>query len=69
MVRGRLLLTAFVFLTAFAGEIFQIMLIGQAKIGNQPSHVFRLIGFEFAKKKFLEGHPAKLEQSALPFSK
>jgi hypothetical protein len=32
VVRGRLLLTAFVCLTAFPGEIFEIMLVGQAKI-------------------------------------
>src|SRR5262249_19336733 len=67
VVRGRLLLTAFVCLAAFAGEIFEIMLVGQAELRNQPSHGFRLIGFEFAKKEFLEGHPAKLEQSALRF--
>src|SRR5262249_36348515 len=67
VVRSRLLLTAFVCLTAFRGEIFEIMLVGQAKIRNQPSHRFRLIGFEFAKKEFLESHPAKLEQSALRF--
>src|SRR5262245_27825380 len=67
VVRGRLLLTPFVCFTAFAGEIFEIMLVGEAKIRNQPRHRFRLIGFEFAKKEFLEGHPAKLEQSALRF--
>src|SRR5262249_55739338 len=67
VVRGRLLLTPFVCFTAFAGKIFEIMLVGEAKIRNQPSHRFRLIGFEFAKKEFLEGHPAKLEQSALRF--
>src|SRR5262249_52239485 len=67
VVRSRLLLTAFVCLTAFRGEIFEIMLVGQAKIRNQPSHDFRLIGFEFPKKELLEGHPAKLEQSALRF--
>src|SRR5262249_27937467 len=65
VVRGRLFLAACVCPTAFAGEIFEIMSVRQAKIRNQPSHGFRLIGLEFAKKEFLEGHPAKVEQSAL----
>src|SRR5215468_5325708 len=43
VVRGRLLLTPFVRLTAFAGEIFEIMLVAQAKFRNQPSHGFCLI--------------------------
>src|SRR5215468_7298239 len=67
VVRGRLLLAAFVCLTPFPSEIFEIMLVRQSKIRNQPSHGFRLIGLEFAKKEFLEGHPAKLEQSAMRF--
>ena len=65
MVRGRLLLAALVGLTAFPGQIFKIAPIGHAKIREQPRDGFRLIGFELAKKKFLEGHPAELGQSAL----
>src|SRR5262245_44721002 len=67
VVRGRLLLTAFVGRAAFPGETFEIMSVGQAKLGDQPSHGFRLIGFELAKKEFFEGHPAKVEQPALRF--
>src|SRR5262249_16984605 len=52
-------------LTAFPGQIFEIVPIGQSKVRNQLSHGFRLIGFELAKKKFLEGRPTKVEQSSL----
>src|SRR6516165_10064404 len=65
MVRGGLCLAAVVSLTAFPGQIFEIVPIRQAELRNQPSHGFRLIGFEFAKKEFLEGYAAKVEQSPL----
>src|SRR6516225_3075613 len=69
VIRGGLRLTAVVSLTAFPGQIFEIVPIGQSKIRNQSSHGFRLIGFEFAEKEFLEGCPAKVEQSSLGLGK
>src|SRR5258708_38395911 len=65
VIRGGLRLTALVSLAALPGQIFEIVPVGQANIRNQSSHGFRLIGFEFAKKEFLEGCAAKVEQSSL----
>src|SRR5262249_27538138 len=65
VIRGALCLTAVVTLTAFPGQIFETVPNGRSKVRNQLSHGFRLIGFELAKKKFLEGRPTKVEQSSL----
>src|SRR5215468_3599940 len=55
VIRGGLRLTAVVSLAALPGQIFEIVPIGEANIRNQSSHGLRLIGFELAKKEFLEG--------------
>lgn len=55
MIRGGLRLAAVVSLAALPGQIFEIVPVGQANIRDQSSHGFRLIGFELAKKEFLEG--------------
>src|SRR5262249_31375459 len=65
VVRGCLFLTTLVGRTAFPGQILEIVPIRQAKVRDQPSHSFRLIGFELAQKEFFEGQPAKVEQWAV----
>src|SRR5215471_4740496 len=55
VIRGGLRLAAVISLAAFSGEIFEIVPVGEAKIRDQSSHGFRLIGFELAEKKFLKG--------------
>jgi len=61
VVRRCLFLKALVGRTAFPGQILKIVSIGQAQFCDEPSHSFRLIGFELAKKEFFEGKPAKVE--------
>src|SRR5262249_16314055 len=69
VVRGCLFLAALVGGPAFPSQIFEIVPVGHAKFPNQPSYGFRLIGFELAQEKLLEGQPAKVEQSALRVGK
>src|SRR5262249_30483927 len=68
VVRDCLFLAALVGGPAFPSQIFEIVPVGQAKFHNQPSYGFRLIGFELAQKKLLEGQPATL-RSPLPFTR